>query len=229
MIEFVYQVNPEIYLLGESSMNKKMLIINASEESASEFACKFSACQQEVMSHVGESDPFMAVHKWADFNNLHSDSNEEDLKMCSIISNNAKSGISNNHLFEFRNKFHAGSAGLSYIDTCIVMLCPIGSNKPCFIYLDKTDASDSVVLANSEQAYLLTRSSTGKRLIKLSEFHILSYSMNTVFKIESGLFTSFSSSEKNVCSEFIQSDSLGPLKNLFLSLWKANLKEKSQK
>ena len=210
-------------------MNKEMSIINALEESASEFACKFSACQQEAMSHVGESDPFMAVHTWADCNNLHSDSNEEDFKMCGIISNNAKSGISNNHLFEFRNKFHAGSAGLSYIDTCIVMLCPIGSNKPCFIYLDKTDASDSVVLANSEQAYLLTRSSTGKRLIKLSEFHILSYSMNTVFKIESGLFTSFSSSEKNVCSEFIQSDSLGPLKNLFLSLWKANLKEKSQK
>lgn len=52
--------------------------------------------------------------------------------------------------------------------------------------------------------------------------------MNTVFKIESGLFTSFSSSVKNVYSEFIQSDSLGPVKNLFLSLWKSYLKEKSQ-
>lgn len=229
MIEFAYQVNPEIYLLGESSVKNEMSIINAPEESASEFACKFSACQQEAMSHVGESDPFMAVHKWADCNTLHSDSNEEDLKMCSIISNNAKSGIPNNHLFEFRNKFHAGSAGLSYIDTCIVMLCPIGSNKPCFIYLDKTDASDSVVLANSEQAYLLTRSSTGKRLIKLSEFHIMSYTINSVFKMESGLFTSFSASEKKVYSEYIQADSLAPMKNLFLSLWMLFLKEKSQK
>lgn len=208
---------------------KKMSIINFQEESAREFACKFSACQQEAMSHEEGDDPFMVIHDRAEQSKVHADSNEKDLKMCSIISNNAKSGIPNNHLFEFRNKFHVGSNGPSEIDTSIMMLCPIGSNKPCFIYLDKTDASDSVVLANSEQAYLLTRSSTGKRLIKLSEFHILSYSMNTVFKIESGLFTSFSSSEKNVCSEFIQSDSLGPLKNLFLSLWKANLKEKSQK
>lgn len=229
MIEFVYQVNPEIYLLGESSMNKKMLIINASEESASKFACKFSACQQEAMSHEEGDDPFMVIHDRAEQSKVHADIDKDGYQMCGIIKKNATSGVPNNYAIDFRNKVHVGSNGPSEIDTSIMMLCPIGSNKPCFIYLDKTDASDSVVLANSEQAYLLTRSSTGKRLIKLSGFHILSYSMNTVFKIESGLFTSFSSSEKNVCSEFIQSDSLGPLKNLFLSLWKANLKEKSQK
>lgn len=85
MIEFAYQVNPEIYLLGESSMKKEMSIINVPEESASEFACKFSACQQETMSNVGESDPFMAVHKWAERNNLISDSNEKDFEMCGVI------------------------------------------------------------------------------------------------------------------------------------------------
>ncbi|WP_432650610.1 hypothetical protein [Huintestinicola sp.] len=153
MIEFAYQVNPEIYLLGESSMKKEMSIINVPEESASEFACKFSACQQETMSNVGESDPFMAVHKWAERNNLISDSNEKDFEMCGVINRNAKSGVPSNHFFDFKNKFYVGKGGPISIETCVVMLFPTGSNKPCFIYLDKFDASKSLLLANSEQAY----------------------------------------------------------------------------
>lgn len=209
-------------------MNKEMTILNALEESVGEFDCKFSACQQEVMSHEEGGEPFMVVHDRAEQSKVHTDSDKDGYQMCGIIKKNATSGVPNNYAIDFRNKVHVGSNGPTEIDTSIMMLCPNGSEKPCFIYLDKCEVSNSIVLVNSEQAYLFTKSINGNKLLQLSEFHILSYSMNTVFKIESGLFTSFSSSVKNVYSEFIQSDSLGPVKNLFLSLWKSYLKEKSQ-
>lgn len=211
-------------------MKKELSIMNALEEQVKDFANRYSACQQESMSHAKRTDPFMEVHDQAEQSNVPMDNEEAGYQMCGIITKNAISGVPNNHVINFRSKVHIESHGPTEIDSCIMMLCPIGSDKPCFIYLDKTEVFDSMVLVNGEHAYLLSVSANDTKLLQLSEFHILSYSLNTVFEMESGLFTSFSSSVKKVYSEYIQSstNSLGPVKNLFLSLWTSSLREKAQ-
>ena len=138
MIEFAYQVNPEIYLLGEISMNKEMTILNAPEESVSEFASEFSACQQEVMSHEEEGDPLMVVHDRAEQSKVHADIDKDGYQLCGIIKKNATSGVPNNYAIDFRNKVHVGSNGPTEIDTSIMMLCPNGSEKQCCLYCSKS-------------------------------------------------------------------------------------------
>jgi len=94
--------------------------------------------------------------------------------------------------------------------------------KPTYLYVKDRDTVDAIAFIGGDNvlAFLATKGKDGKeQIIRLSEFHLLSYHEASDPKKEVGLLTSFVWPGVKIYSSVLFAWNLFPVKNLLLSEW----------
>lgn len=169
-------------------------------------------------SFSSESSPFAEL--------LASDretfSQERMIEECDRIRDNVRAKKPDNIEVRFTEGAQYFNGKKHPLGTTIVKFRAMGSSQPAYLYVRDGDTVDAMVFIGGENilAFLAAKDKDGKeQVIRLSEFHLLSYHENTDTNKEVGLMTSFVWPGIKIYSSILYAMNLFPVKNLLLSEW----------
>lgn len=144
----------------------------------------------------------------------------EMLEKCFKIRENVKQCKSDNIELNFIQGFQKFSGNNHKLDNTVIKAIARDGDTPVYLHIKKGDALNSLVFIGGDDAlaFLVTKGLDGEdRVVRLSEFHLLSISKNSTSEKEIGLMTSYSWMGGKVNSSIIMGMNLDPIKNLLLS------------
>lgn len=173
------------------------------------------------LSSSPDKDPFVQIFSTLRKNSIPQPLKEEEmLEKCTQIRNNVKQGKPDSIEINFSHMVHRFFGNIHELNSTVIKAIAMDAAAPIYLYIKKGDSLNSLVFLGGDEAlgFLVTKDDDGAdRIIRLSEFHLLSISENSTPEKEIGLMTSYSWITAKVHSSIIIGMNLDPIKNLLLS------------
>lgn len=148
-------------------------------------------------------------------------SQEQAAEECERIRGNVQAKKPNNIEIRFNEGAHYFNGVKHPLGTTIAKFRAM-DGKTIYLYVKDGDTVDAIAFIGGDNilAFLATKDKDGReQLIRLSEFHLLSYHETNDPKKEVGLLTSFVWPGVKIYSSVLYTWNLFPVKNLLLSEW----------